>query len=240
MSSRRRWASALPALPILLALALDPVAGLAAPGRAEPVVRMGRLIDVERSLGAFFEPSLHAWVAARPLLLHSLAVTYVAVHVPLTLAVLAWVWVARRDAFPFARNTFVGAQTLCAMVYLLAPTAPPRMVPGLGYSAAPGPGDHGLGRLVQSPYAAMPSAHTAFALVTAGLLFTLARSRRVRVLALLYPLAVLFEILATGNHIWLDAVGGATAAALAFAVAHGIRVRSAGRAPEGAPELAAA
>src|SRR4051794_10995112 len=228
MPPRRRWASALPALPILLALALDPIAGLLAPGRAEPVARMGRLIDYERSLGAFFEPSLHAWVAERPLLLHALDVTYVAVHVPLTLAVLAWVWLRRRPAFPFARNTFVAAQTLCALLYILAPTAPPRMVAGLGYSAAPGPGDHGLGRLIQSPYAAMPSAHIAFALVTAGILFSLARSWRVRALALVYPAAVLVEILATGNHIWLDALGGATAAGVGFALALGLRARRAG------------
>jgi membrane-associated phospholipid phosphatase len=240
MPQPRSWTPARAALPVLLALALDPVAALAAPGRAEPVARMGHLIDAERSLGAFFEPSVHAWVAARPLLLHALEVTYVAVHVPLTLAVLAWVWVRRRPAFPFARNAFVAAQTLCGIVYLVAPTAPPRMVRGLGYSAAPGPGDHGLGRLVQSPYAAMPSAHTAFALVTAGILFALARSRRARVLALLYPAAVLGEILATGNHIWLDAVGGATAAGLAFTLAHRLRARSASRPREPAAEPAMA
>jgi hypothetical protein len=237
-SPRRAWVGA--AVPVVLALALDPVAGLLAPGRAEPVARMGRLIDHERSLGAFFEPSLHGWVAARPLLLHALEVTYVAVHVPLTLAVLAWVWLKRRPAFPLARNTFVAAQTLCALFYILAPTAPPRMVPGLGYSSAPGPGDHGLGRLVQSPYAAMPSAHTAFALVTAGILFSLARSRRVRALALVYPAAVLVEILATGNHIWLDALGGAAAAAVGFALALGVRARAPSGPREASAEPAAA
>src|SRR5215210_3429956 len=203
MPRQRGWTRAAAALPIVLALALDPVAGLLAPARAEPLARMGRLIDVERSLGAFFEPSVHAWTAARPLLLHALEVTYVAVHVPLMLAVLAWVWVARPHAFPLARTTCVAAQTLCALTYMLAPTAPPRMVAGLGYSAAPGPGDHGLGRLVQSPYAAMPSAHMAFAVVTAGIVASLARSLAARGLALLYPLAVLGETLATGNHIWL-------------------------------------
>jgi PAP2 superfamily len=214
---RRAWVGA--AAPVILALALDPVAGLLAPGRTGPVERMRDLIDTERSLGVFVEPSVHAWVAARPLLLHTLEVTYVGMHVPLMLAVLAWVWFARREAFPLARNTFVAAQTLCAIVYLVAPTAPPRMVAGLGYSAAPGPGDHGLGRLVQSPFAAMPSAHIAFALVAAGTVFSLASSRTVRVLALLYPAVVLGEIVATGNHIWLDALGGTAAASAGFGLA---------------------
>jgi hypothetical protein len=219
MTPQRRWAWAGAAAPVIFALALDPVASLLAPGRAGPLERMRDLIDVERSLGLFVEPSVHAWVAARPLVLDALEVTYVGVHVPVMLAVLAWVWFAHPQAFPRARNTFVAAQTLCAIAYLAAPTAPPRMVAGLGYSAAPGPGDHGIGRLVQSPYAAMPSAHIAFALVGAGIVFSLAPSRAVRRIALLYPLAVLMEILATGNHIWLDAVGGTVAASVGFGLA---------------------
>jgi PAP2 superfamily protein len=214
---RRAWPGA--AAPVIFALALDPVASLAAPERAGPVERMTDLIGRERSLGLFVEPSVHAWVAARPLLLHALEITYVGVHVPVMLAVLVWAWRARPGAFPLARNTFVAAQTLCALAYLAAPTAPPRMVAGLGYSAAPGPGDHGIGRLVQSPYAAMPSAHVAFALVAAGIVFALARSRAVRLGAVVYPAAVLIEIVATGNHIWLDAVGGAVAAGLGYALA---------------------
>jgi hypothetical protein len=220
MSQQGRRVRALrDAAPVVLALALCPVAALATPGRAAPLERMRDLIDVERALGLFVEPSVHTWVAARPHLLHALELAYVGVHLPVTLGVLVWVWLARPQAFPLARNTFVAAQTLSAVGYLVAPTAPPRMVAGLGYSAALGPGDRGIGRLVQSPYAAMPSAHTAFALVTAGIVFSLARSRAVRLIALLYPPAVLMEILATGNHIWLDAVGGAVAAGTGFGLA---------------------
>ena len=72
---------------------------------------------------------------------------------------------------------------------------------------------------MQSPYAAMPSAHIAFALIVAGTVFALARSRAVRVAALLYPLAVLLEIVATGNHIWLDAAGGTVAASVGLGIA---------------------
>jgi hypothetical protein len=226
MQRQGRWdRAARDAVPVLLALALCPLAALATPGLAGPLERMRDLIDGERSLGLFVEPSMHAWVAARPPLLHALEFTYVGVHLPVTLGVLVWAWMARPQAFPLARNTFVAAQTLCAISYLVAPTAPPRMVAGLGYSAAPGPGDHGIGRLVQSPYAAMPSAHIAFALVSAGIVFSLARPLAVRLIALLYPLAVLMEILTTGNHIWLDAVGGAAAAGIGF----GLALRHAGR-----------
>lgn len=74
-----------------------------------------------------------------------------------------------------------------------------------------------------SPYAAMPSGHAAFALIVAATVFTLARPRPVRALALLYPFGVLAEITATGNHVWLDAAGGAAAAAPGFALVSRLR-----------------
>jgi membrane-associated phospholipid phosphatase len=64
----------------------------------------------------------------------------------------------------------------------------------------------------------MPSGHAAFALIAAAIVVCLARRPLVRLTAALYPLAVLVEIVATGNHIWLDAAAGAGAAAVAFAL----------------------
>ena len=140
MTPQRRWAWAGAAAPVIFALALDPVASLLAPGRAGPLERMRDLIDVERSLGLFVEPSVHAWVAARPLVLDALEVTYVGVHVPVMLAVLAWVWFAHPQAFPRARNTFVAAQTLCAIAYPPRPPPPPAAAGGRGIFFRPGPG----------------------------------------------------------------------------------------------------
>jgi hypothetical protein len=53
--------------------------------------------------------------------------------------------------------------------------------------------------------------------VAAGTVWALARSRPVRAAALLYPPAVIVEIIATGDHIWLDALGGLAVAGLGFA-----------------------
>jgi hypothetical protein len=53
------------------------------------------------------------------------------------LGVLAWTWFARPRAFPLARNTFVCAQALATLGYVLFPTAPPRMAPEAGYGAGP-------------------------------------------------------------------------------------------------------
>jgi PAP2 superfamily protein len=227
--AQRRWArSARDAAPVVLSLALSPVVSAVAPGPERPLARMRDLIEMERRLGLFFEPRVHAWFDARAPLMRTLRVTYVAAHLPVALGVVAWTRRAHPHAFPVARDTFAATQALAAIGYVLAPTAPPRMVAGLGYDDRPGPGDQGLGRVVQSPYAAMPSAHTAFALVAAGTVWALTRSRPVRAAALAYPPAVVVEIIATGDHIWLDAVGGLVVAGLGFASAsatHRVRRR---------------
>jgi hypothetical protein len=227
--AQRRWTRfARDAAPAALALALSPVVAGVAPGPQRPLARMRGLVDLERRLGLFFEPTVHAWFRARPRLIGALRLTYIAAHVPVALGVLAWTRRAHPQAFPRARDTFAATQTLAAIGYIIAPTAPPRMIAGLGYDDRPRPGDHGLGRSIQSPYAAMPSAHTAFSVVAAGTVWALARSRPVRAAALLYPPAVVVEIIATGDHIWLDAVGGLVVAGLGFASArarHGLTRR---------------
>jgi hypothetical protein len=203
-------------VPVLLALALSPLVAALAPGAATPLAHVQDLVHAERALGLFFEPSVHRWTAAHAPLLGLADLAYVAVHLPVTLGTLVWVRLRRPRAFGLVRDAFVATQALCVVGYLLVPTAPPRMLPGLrdGNAAV-----SGFDRLFQSPYAAMPSAHIAFALLVAGAVLALARARPARALAALYPAAVLAEIVATGNHLWLDAVGGAVAAGLGFAVA---------------------
>jgi hypothetical protein len=85
----------------------------------------------------------------------------------------------------------------------------------------------------------MPSAHTAFAVVAAGTVWSLTRSRPVRAAALVYPPAVVVEVIATGDHIWLDAIGGLVVAGLGFASAratHTLRRRQSGDAGQGQPD----
>jgi PAP2 superfamily len=209
------------AAPVAFVLALCPLVAAMAPAPAAPLARAHALVGVERSLGLFFEPAVHAWVARRPGLMRAADFAYAAVHLPVTLGVLIWVWSARPSAFRLVRNTFVAAQALIVAGYVLAPTAPPRMLPSLGYGGAAGAGSTGLDRLAMSPYAAMPSGHAAFAVIVAGIVVCHSRRRLVRLAAALYPPAVLLEIVATGNHIWLDAVAGAAAAALGFVLARG-------------------
>jgi hypothetical protein len=226
MREERRWIQAArDAAPVALVLALCPLVAAMAPGPDVPLTRARGLIGIERSMGLFFEPAVHAWVAARPRLMSAADFGYAAIHLPVMLGVLAWVWVARPHAFRFVRNVFVATQALLVAGYVLTPTAPPRMVASLGYGSATNAGMSGLDRLAMSPYAAMPSGHAAFAIIAAAIVVCLSRRRLVRLIAAMYPAAVLLEIVATGNHFWLDAAAGAAAAAMGCALVVAITAR---------------
>jgi membrane-associated phospholipid phosphatase len=108
--------------------------------------------------------------------------------------------------------------------YVLLPTAPPRLLPELGFVdtlARSGAVNHGsaLVELVANPYAAMPSLHAADALILGVALSLLVENRAVKVLFVLYPVWVCFSLLATANHFWIDVVAGIALAVVGAAVA---------------------
>jgi PAP2 superfamily protein len=61
---------------------------------------------------------------------------------------------------------------------------------------------------VSNQYAAMPSMHIGWSTWCAFVLAPLIRRRWLRALAIAYPLLTLFDIMVTGNHYWIDGLGG--------------------------------
>jgi hypothetical protein len=205
------------------ALALCPVAAVLAPSDpAGPVARARDVVALERDTGLFVEPAAHAWASGRPWLLAAACVFYVWVHLPAVIGALVWAWLERPAAFPAVRDVFLLAQALTVAGYLLVPTAPPRMLPGLGFSDTLsgfwGAGAAAASHSVQSPYAALPSGHVVFALVASGAVALLARPLAVRLLALAYPPLVVAVTVVTANHFVVDAVAGALVVALSAAI----------------------
>ena len=70
--------------------------------------------------------------------------------------------------------------------------------------------------LFGNPYAAMPSLHTATAILVGSCGVLVARHALVKLVWLLYPALVVFSIIATANHFFLDAVAGAGVLAIAL------------------------
>jgi len=226
---------------VLAALALCPVAALLIGDDATaPVARARALMDVEAALGIGIERAVHAWALGHPALLDAASAFYVLAHVGVTGWALVWTWCLRRDRFALVRDAFLWTQLLLVALYVLVPTAPPRLVPGAGFADTLcglwGKEVADSAHLLQSPYAAVPSGHVAFALV-AGLTFArLGDMAWLRAFGWIYPPLVVAVTVVTGNHLLLDAAAAALVVAAAATLAYCTAIRS--RAGTGSGEFA--
>ena len=147
-------------------------------------------------------------------------------HLAVTAAALLWVYQRRRFAYGRLLSTLVLANSLAVIGYAVFPAAPPRLA-GVGVADTVSGStsidlSSSLVSRLYNPYAAVPSMHIGYAMIVAAAIWQLARSRLWRVTAVAYSIFVLFMIVATGNHFFLDAVAGAAVAALAVATVRGI------------------
>ena len=106
--------------------------------------------------------------------------------------------------------------------YILYPTAPPRMLLDEGFvdalqTAALNQSGF-LVTLFGNPYAAMPSLHTATAILVGSTGVLVTRHLLVRLMWAFYPALVVFSIVATANHFFLDAIAGVGILAAALTI----------------------
>jgi hypothetical protein len=182
------------------------------------------VVALEKSLGLFFEPAMHAWVASNSLLIDIASWTYVNSHFTITVFTLAFMYLFRNDSFYFVRNMFMVAMGISLILYAAYPTAPPRFLPELGFvdplSEVTGISTQsGSVNMLFNPYAAVPSMHVGFALMLGIPMSRIVRRDWAKALWLAYPALVTFAVLATANHWWLDAFLGALTAAFSAATA---------------------
>jgi PAP2 superfamily len=188
------------------------------------------IVNVERGLHLFFEPSVQTWTLGKGWLIHAADFTYVNAHFVITTAFLVWLYFWRNEAFYFVRNMFMVAMGLALILYVVFPTAPPRLLPEWGFTDTVsdffGQGASHSASVLYNPYAAMPSMHVAFALMIGVTGVRLIRTRAVRLFWAFYPLFITFVVIVTANHFWLDAaVGGLVAGVSAYASAALARAR---------------
>jgi len=176
------------------------------------------VVSLERSLHVFAERAVQEWAHGIPFLPAFLGFAYMSLHLGATGLVVRWVYRERPQAFPIVRTTLLASTALALVGYILYPAAPPRLA-GLGFSdtVTSHTGLNLSSDLLGSfynPIAAVPSMHFGYALIVGIALATLTRRRWVRVIGVLYPPFMLFDIVATANHFWFDAfAGGVTVAA---------------------------
>jgi len=91
-------------------------------------------------------------------------------------------------------------------------------------------GSEGL-KQVSNQYAAMPSMHIGWSTWSALVLVPLLRRRWARGLVIAYPCITLVCIVVTGNHYWIDGVGGLACLAAGHAIARTVTGRRSVNAP---------
>jgi hypothetical protein len=171
-----------------------------------------RIVELEQSLGVFFEGAVQSWASGIPSLPTFLGLAYVSLHLGATGATMVWLHRRHRERFALVRNALVIATGLSLVAYTVFPAAPPRLA-GLGFVDTVTAHTHVnlssdlLGSLY-NPFAAVPSMHFGYALLVGVVLVTTASNRWVRLIGALYPPFMLFDIVATGNHFVFDAAAG--------------------------------
>lgn len=198
--------------------------------RSQALTNGLRVLGLERDLGhrllelriqeiALDSPALH---------LLTTLVYRTSEFVVIALALL-WVYLRRNTAFRRLRNTLIVTSLLALVAFYAFPAAPPRTFAFLGFvdtvrGSSGTASSRGFELLPSDQYAAMPSLHSADALIIGVGLALLVRSPIAKLAWFAWPLVVWFSVLATANHFWLDVVAGIVLAgvgAFVVATAHG-------------------
>jgi membrane-associated phospholipid phosphatase len=193
-----------------------------------------KVIDIERRASGLWELSLQSYAHRSDLLTWSVSATYWLSQFTVMGLALLFVYLRRNESFTRFRNAIMLANVIGLVGYVLIPTAPPRMFPELGFVdtlASLGGLNHGSGlvELASNPYAAMPSLHSADALIVGVVMAAVVRRSWAKALWLAWPAWVWFAVIATGNHFWLDVLAGVALAAVAGALVYRRQLRRAFR-----------
>jgi uncharacterized membrane protein len=202
------------------------VRGFAEGNPAEAFVNGKAVAGLEQATGTFFEVDLQRAMLHHRWIVDIADFLYMNAHFVLTTAFLTWLYMRRNESFYFVRNMFIAAMGMAVVVHMLLPTAPPRLLTQYGFvdtvdQVAHVDQDSGAISLLVNKYAAVPSMHVGFALMVGVTAIALSRRRGWRFLWAGYPLLVLFVVIVTANHFWLDAAAGATVAVVAALLARG-------------------
>ena len=190
-----------------------------------------KVINLERTLHVFVEPSIQAWALNERWLMDIADWTYLNAHYIVTLGALTFIYLRRNDSFYFVRNTLMIAMVIALVGYAVYPTAPPRLMPEWGFTDAIQQftgitAEHGASAALLNLYAAIPSMHVCFSLMIGWPMSKLVHHRAARWAWRVYPVYITFVVIATGNHYLTDVVLGALTAGVSALLAKQLLARA--------------
>ncbi|MEE3275992.1 MAG: phosphatase PAP2 family protein [Actinomycetota bacterium] len=182
------------------------------------------IIDLEKALGLFQELRIQEWFLDATAFIQFWNLFYGTAHFGVTILALVWLYRRFPVLYPRWRSSLLCTTGLALIGFSLFPLMPPRLLVDCGefggclatypfvdtLSEVGGlwSFDSGTMQKVSNQYAAMPSLHFAWAMWCTLALLPVLRSQFTRALLVAYPFAPLFAVIVTGNHYWLDAIGG--------------------------------
>lgn len=188
---------------------------------ADAFANAATLIQMEQSLGIYHEQAIQRFALGHSWLIDFVNNYYLYGHLPLLVAVTIWLFWWRPTFYPWIRNAFIISAAIGLTIYVAVPMAPPRFLPGFvdtmrvsGFNvdgSAAGP--------LYNPYAAMPSLHTGWSVLSGFAIFVASRRWFMKALGIILPSLMVVSVVLTGNHYFLDAVVGTAVVALAVTLA---------------------
>jgi membrane-associated phospholipid phosphatase len=188
------------------------------------------IVRAERRLGIFVERDLQRWAISAPgFVMDAADWVYRNCQRLVAWLFVVWVYLWRNPAYTRLRNRLIILDALGLIGYWLYPTAPPRLTSGLGFVDTLDPSHANLhsslfGSLTNL-YAAVPSLHTAYALLIGITGVRVGRHLVTRVFWGLWPAVVVFSTVVTANHWLLDAAAGAVVLGIAWLLADAAEAR---------------
>jgi PAP2 superfamily len=177
-----------------------------------------RLVDIERALHFCHEHALQRMPQA---VLDLFSAYYMLGFGPLIATTLVWLGLRHRGLYRELRTLLFVSLGIAVVFYVGYPTAPPRLVPGLGIADTVGMAGHDTGSVAGirfNPYAAMPSMHVGWSVLVGLIGFRAASNRLLKGFFVLHPIVMAITVTATGNHYFLDSIAGAGAAFAAVGI----------------------
>lgn len=203
--------------------------------RAGEAFQRGRdILELEQRLRLDWEIPIHEAILGSDALIDFANGTYFWGHMPLLIVLALWLWRSHRPVWRTFRNALLVSAAVGMVCYFLFPTAPPRLMPDLGYidtlalRAAPAYQAQEVGLFV-NPYAALPSLHVGWALLAGLAVWQTSRHPLMRAFAVAIPLSQSWAVVATANHWTLDAFAGIAVCAIAWlivALSHRLNFRT--------------
>jgi len=205
-----------------------------------------RLINWQQAIGMFFERRMQLWALDYLPLIIVANYFYGSAYIGATLYALFFLYRRFPDDYALWRTTLLVGTLLALIGFATFPLMPPRLLDSMGGAS------YGfVDTLVKYPtfwsfeseamksisnqFAAMPSLHCGWALWGMAVFYPRVRSWWAKSLAVLYPVITIIVVIITGNHYWLDAVGGAVIFIAGYAIARVISRAGRGKPVAGVP-----